>query len=165
MKTIYFVRHAKSSWDDPMLRDHDRPLNKRGLRDAPHMAARLVKLNAAPDGVLTSSAKRAQQTAAFFTAALGVDANHTLVDEQLYHAWPDTIADRIRKLPEDWDTVLLFGHNPGYTDLANQVKNDRYIDNVPTCGITVATADVDDWGEFKLKEARRVGFMYPKQEH
>lgn len=163
MKTIYFIRHAKSSWSDHNLKDHDRPLNKRGLRDGPDMAQRLVKLGVQPDGVLTSSAKRARQTAAFFTAALNVPDTSVKVDEELYHAWPAAIVARIRLLPADWDTVLLFGHNPGYTDLANQLKNSQYIDNVPTCGITVATIALDDWVNFSLGEARRTGFMYPKQ--
>ncbi len=163
MKTIYFIRHAKSSWDDPHLRDHDRPLNPRGLRDGPRMANRLLRLDVVPDGVLTSSATRAQQTAAFFLEAFNLGDDATIVDPTLYHAWPDAIADSIRKLPEHWDTVLVFGHNPGYTELTNLLQNDLYIGNVPTCGISGAKAAIDQWSEFRLKDARRFVYLYPKQ--
>ena len=163
MKTIYFVRHAKSSWSNPELRDHDRPLNKRGLRDAPDMAGRLVELGVRPDGILTSSAKRAQQTAGYFASALTLDPDKVIVDEALYHAYPAGIAECVRRLPADWDTVLLFGHNPGYTDLANALEHDDYLDNVPTCGIIIAEADVDNWRDFSVGSARRTGFLYPKE--
>ena len=163
MKTVYFVRHAKSSWSDPMLRDHDRPLNKRGLRDAPRMAARLLELGVQPDGILTSSARRARQTANYFREALQVPAGRVLIREELYHAWADTIAANVRQLPADWDTVLLFGHNPGYTDLANRLRGAGDIDNVPTCGIVVGRADIDDWADFQLSATERAAFLYPKQ--
>lgn len=164
MKTIYFIRHAKSSWDDPMLRDHDRPLNARGLRDAPRMAERLAELGIHPDGILTSSAQRARQTAEYFRVALKIANLQVRIREELYHAWPDTIAQQIRLLPDDWDTVLLFGHNPGYTDLANRLKNKQLIDNVPTCGIIGGKSKAKSWKEFNLRETERVAFLYPKEE-
>lgn len=163
MKTIYFVRHAKSSWDDPMLADHDRPLNPRGRRDAPHMAARLADLGVRPDGILTSTARRARQTAEYFRDALGVPASRLRAAEELYHAWAETISAQVRKLPQDWDTVLLFGHNPGYTDLANRMDNQQIIDNVPTCGIVMGQATIDDWKDFNLDKTMRKAFLYPKQ--
>lgn len=163
MKTVYFVRHAKSNWSDPSLSDHDRPLHKRGLRDAPKMAARLAGLGVRPDGILTSSAQRTRQTAAYFADALNVSRDDRLTDQALYHARPDGIERRVRQLPDGWGTVLLFGHNPGYTDLANQLAHDHFIDNVPTCGIVVAKAAVDDWADFRLAGARRTAFMYPKE--
>lgn len=164
MKTIYFIRHAKSSWDNMMLDDHDRTLNARGLRDAPDMAGRLAELGVVPDGILTSSAQRAQETAAFFADTLNVDEENTIVEEKLYHGWPDGIEKEVRRLPAHWNTVLLFGHNPGYTDLANRLQNDEYIANVPTCGISVAKTDITDWSEFTIRQARRVNFLFPKQE-
>ncbi|OAV46169.1 histidine phosphatase family protein [Lewinella sp. 4G2] len=162
MKTLYFVRHAKSSWKDFNLRDHDRPLNSRGKRDAPKMAARLVALAGAPDGLLTSTAKRAKTTARSFREAAGLSKDAVLEREELYHAAPREIEAVIKELPADWDTVFVFGHNPGYTDLANRLINNGYIDNVPTCGIVEATSDVAKWRDFKLSEARRGRFLYPK---
>lgn len=163
MKTIYFIRHAKSSWDDPGLRDHDRPLNPRGMRDGPRMANRLLRLDVVPDGILTSSATRAQQTAAFFREAFKVADKHVIVDPTLYHAWPDAIVKSIKKLPDSWDTALVFGHNPGYTELTNLLQNDLYIGNVPTCGISGAKAPITEWKDFNLADARRFVYLYPKQ--
>lgn len=161
MKIIYFIRHAKSSWDDPSLNDHDRPLNKRGKRDGPVMARRLLGLDVAPDGILSSSARRARQTAEYFKDVLSVD--NAIYLQELYHAWPPTIEAQVSKLPDEWETVLVFGHNPGYTDLANKLKNDLYIGNVPTCGIIGARSDVSEWKDFTLAGAERIAYLYPKQ--
>lgn len=162
MKTVYFIRHAKSSWDDPSLRDHDRPLNKRGKRDAPKMARRLVGFDVAPDGILSSTAKRTRQTLATFREAMGLPEDRVILREELYHAWPEEIVKQVRTLPAEWDTVLLFGHNPGYTELANLIPGPP-IDNVPTCGIVGVRTDVATWADFKLKQCRRICFMWPKQ--
>lgn len=163
MKEIYFIRHAKSSWDDPSLTDHDRPLNNRGKRDAPRMAHRLVGLGTSPDGILTSTAKRAKRTARAFREAFGLGKANVIEREELYHAGPRQIEAAIQRLPADWKTVLVFGHNPGYTDVANALQHNNYIDNVPTCGIVGARIDVDDWQKFSLKAATRTTFLYPKQ--
>jgi len=161
MKTLYFIRHAKSSWDDPGLNDHDRPLNKRGRRDGPAMARRLLGFDVAPDGLLSSSAKRARQTAGYFKDVLSVE--NAIYLQELYHAWPITIEEQVQNLPNDWETVLVFGHNPGYTDLANKLKNDLYISNLPTCGIIGARSNVNDWKDFTLADAERIAYLYPKQ--
>ncbi|MEM6769831.1 MAG: histidine phosphatase family protein [Bacteroidota bacterium] len=163
MKTLFFIRHAKSSWDDPGLRDHDRPLNARGIRDAPRMANRLLGMDITPDGILTSSAKRAQQTAAYFRDALNVAPENVIVAQELYHAWPEVIAEHVRQLPDAWNTVLVFGHNPGYTALTNLLRNDLYIGNVPTCGISGAKATINSWSAFTFEDASRFAYLYPKQ--
>ncbi|NJC25377.1 SixA phosphatase family protein [Neolewinella antarctica] len=164
MKTIYFVRHAKSSWSDFQLADHDRPLNKRGKKDAPRMANRLVESGASPDGILTSTAKRARRTARAFQEAFDVPDDRIIKKKSLYHAVPRGIEEKITALPDEWDTVLVFGHNPGYTDLANQLDHDGTIDNVPTCGIVGARIAIKSWADFSLSKAKRFTFMYPKQE-
>ncbi|MEM9527404.1 MAG: hypothetical protein AAGA31_12390, partial [Bacteroidota bacterium] len=123
----------------------------------------LVDYGARPDGILTSTAKRARQTAKAFSEAFGMGKDQVIAEEQLYHAWPDTIEANVRKLPEDWHCVLVFGHNPGYTDLANLLRHDEFIGNVPTCGIVFARQAVKNWVDFRLKEARRIDFYYPKQ--
>ena len=163
MKTVYFIRHAKSSWDDITLDDHDRPLNPRGKRDAPKMANRLVGLGVTAEGLVSSTAKRAKETSAAFRDALNISAANCLYDRSLYHAWPAGIDKRVQDVSDDWSTVLFFGHNPGYTDLANQLKHDAFIGNVPTCGIIMVEADIDHWTDFTLAKARRAGYFYPKQ--
>ncbi|MEL7162423.1 MAG: histidine phosphatase family protein [Bacteroidota bacterium] len=164
MKTIHFVRHAKSSWSDATLEDHDRPLNDRGRRDAPRMAQRLAAaVTDRPDGILTSTAKRARQTAKAFREAFGLAKDRIIKEEALYHAWPEAIEEQVKRLPADWDHVLVFGHNPGYTEVANRLQNDAFIGNVPTCGIVTATATVENWADFSLSNAQRTGYLYPKQ--
>ncbi|WP_020569252.1 SixA phosphatase family protein [Neolewinella persica] len=164
MKTIYFVRHAKSSWDDISLDDHDRPLNARGKRDAPVMADRLAELQVIADGLISSTAKRAKDTSEAFRLALNISAANCQYDRSLYHAWPASIEKRVRDVSDDWSTVLFFGHNPGYTDLANRLQHNAYIGNVPTCGIIMVEADIDNWEDFSFAEARRAGYFYPKQQ-
>ena len=175
MKTIVFVRHAKSSWDDPSLPDHDRPLNARGKRDAPQMAAFLAREglpNLAArldeplrvDGILTSTAKRARRTARAFAEAFGLAKDETLQQPQLFHARPEAIQRSIQRLPEEWDTVLVFGHNPGFTFAVDELQYlDASIDNVPTCGIVVSTSPAADWKRWELSGATRQAFYYPKQ--
>ncbi len=146
-----------------MLDDHDRALNKRGQRDAPEMADRLYQLGVQPDGLLSSTARRARATSEAFRKAFAIPAAKCHYDKILYHAWPANIEARIRQLPADWDTVFLFGHNPGYTDLANQLQHSAFIGNVPTCGIIGAEAAIGGWSDFSLAKAQRTAYLYPKQ--
>ena len=164
MKRVYFVRHGKSDWSDSSLSDHDRPLAPRGKRDAPRMARRLVHTQARVDGLLSSTARRAHRTARVFAEAYGIPPREIRTDEQLYLAGPNTIARAVRALPPGWDTVLLFGHNPGYTDLANRFRHPEPIDNVPTCGIVGTECDVSSWADWSPAAARRILFYYPKQQ-
>lgn len=125
------------------------------------MARRLLGLDVVPDGILSSTAKRARQTAGYFKDVLSV--KNAIYLKALYHAWPPTIEAQVKNLPDEWETVLVFGHNPGYTNLANQLKNDLYIGNVPTCGIIGARSDVKEWKDFTLTGAQRIAYLYPKQ--
>ena len=145
------------------LKDHDRPLNSRGRKDAPAMAKRLIKEGVKIDGILTSSAKRTQQTAKAFAEAYGLGKDRVTKEKKLYHAGPKTIERCVQALPDDWKTVLVFGHNPGYTEVANALNGGDYIGNVPTCGIVGSKADASKWSKWKLKEAKRTDFFYPKE--
>lgn len=162
MKTIYFIRHAKSSWDNIRLADHDRPLNERGKRDAPRMADVLSSRETDCDGIVTSTAKRARSTAKRFAKMYELDKDQIIKTKDLYHAYPEQITKVIHTLPADWNTVLIFGHNPGFTDMANELLGD-FIDNVPTCGIIGAQLDVKDWKEWQPEKAVRHLYHYPKQ--
>ncbi|MEM6396454.1 MAG: histidine phosphatase family protein [Bacteroidota bacterium] len=161
MKTIYLIRHAKSSWADWSLPDHDRPLNERGKRDAPFMAAKLREQGFRLDGLLTSTAKRARRTARAFRKAYAIDKSKEIRTQELYHANPDHIEAQIQKLPGAWNEVAVFGHNPGFTYLANRSQG-AFIDNVPTCGITACRLDVDRWSDWSMTDAERLFFWYPK---
>ena len=162
MKTVYFVRHAKSSWSDANLRDIERPLNKRGRRDAPFMAKLLKGRGVRPDRLISSPAKRAYLTASFFANALGTGPENIDQHSKIYEAYPGTILKIIEELPDEWNTVLLFGHNPTFTDLANTFSS-QYISNVPTCGICRVDCEVEEWGKFTKENAELTEFHYPKQ--
>lgn len=159
MKTIYLIRHAKSSWDHPELSDRERPLNKRGLRDAPFMAKYLKELGVSADLIISSPANRAHTTAKYFAETLNCNI---VVDGGIYGAFTTYILDLIQRLPTNTSTVLLFGHNPTFTNIANFFPGE-YIPNVPTCGIVKLESEVADWKDFNEKTAKRTAVYYPKQ--
>lgn len=160
MKTVYFVRHAKSSWDDPMLRDIDRPLNKRGKHDAPLMADMLKGRGVKPDLFISSPAKRALSTAEIFAAHLGVE--DIRIEPRIYEAYPSDVLQVIQSLGDQHEVVFVFGHNPTFYDLASAFS-DAELENVPTCGIFVVQAAVNSWGDFNERTGRMTHFYYPKQ--
>lgn len=162
MKTIYFVRHAKSSWDHPMLQDFDRPLNPRGLRDAPFMGKLLHAKGAKPDVLISSPAQRALHTARFFAEAMGHDPDSVQQEPQIYEAYPETIFFFIQALPNEHQEIFLFGHNPTWTSLANQFS-EEFLSNIPTCGVFKVEAAVDDWAAFTRHTGALTAFHFPKQ--
>lgn len=160
-KYLYLIRHAKSSWEDSSLRDFDRPLNKRGLRDAPEMGRRLAEKQVLADLMLTSPANRALTTCKLIAAEIDFPQEAIEKDDDIYHAGPSTLLDVINDIDNTWRTVLLFGHNPGFTDLANQL-NGTNIDNIPTCGIVLCKFDTDSWEEIRFGSGTQLFFDFPK---
>ena len=161
MKTLYLLRHAKSSWDNPDLRDYDRPLNSRGKQDAPRMGTWLKDQGIIPDLILTSSAKRALATAQHFIKAMDIPDTVLQMDERLYLAAPDEMLSVIAEIDDNVEALFLVGHNPGLTDLANQLSEAR-IDNLPTGGIFAVTFAIQKWSELKPHNGKFLFFQYPK---
>ena len=165
MKTIYLVRHAKSSWKDESLDDIDRPLNRRGRRDAPFMSKLVLAKEGKPDLILTSPATRAHTTAVTFAEAMRIDTDDSsqfrIIDD-IYEASERELIQVLQSHGGEADRVMLFGHNPSMTALANRFEGD-YIANVPTCAVVKATADVTSWSDFEASEAKRKAFYFPKQ--
>jgi len=162
MKTVFFIRHAKSSWSDMSLRDFDRPLNKRGKRDAPMMAQKLQEMGVRPDVILSSTANRAFTTATHFAKALGIERADIVEAPSIYEAYSSTVLKIVQNQPKELDTLLVFGHNPAFTSIANSFDGD-YIDNVPTCGVVKVCADVKKWSDFDENSGKLEAFYYPKQ--
>ncbi len=162
MKTLFLVRHAKSSWKDHSLADRDRPLNKRGKRDAPEMGRRLAARGGAPDLIVSSPAVRALATARVVADAVVYPTREIVEDERLYMASADGLLDGIRGLDDRFDRVFLFGHNPGLTDLVNDLSEDE-IENVPTCGVVEFRVEVERWKDLGSEAVERVDFDYPKR--
>lgn len=152
MKTLLLVRHAKSDWDAGVFSDFERPLNERGKRDAPAMAARLFEKKIPIDGLLASPAKRAAKTAKAFAGVYGLEKEKIFFLAGLYLPAAATFYPVIESAPDDWDHLAVFSHNNGITDFANELTNAR-IDNIPTCGIFAVKVYTDSWKDFR--EARK----------
>lgn len=163
MKTLYLIRHAKSSWDDPSLDDFDRPLNGRGEKDAPRMGKRLKKEGIFPDLMLSSTANRALTTAHAIARALDYPFARIQESDALYHAYPQAILKEIQAIPDTVSTLFVYGHNPGLTDFANHICA-SYIDNIVTCGIYALELPLQNWKQFSLQtKARLLFYDYPKK--
>lgn len=162
MRTLFLIRHAKSSWDNPGLRDFSRPLNERGLHDAPRMAQRLVQLGIQPELLVSSPAKRALSTALFFANAFGIEGEAIIQEQNIYEANPVDILKIISRLPDTAHVIMLFGHNPTFTDVANRFTDD-FIDNIPTCGIVQIESDADSWKTFYEGNATVKACFFPKE--
>lgn len=162
VKEICFVRHAKSNWDNPGIRDFDRPLDARGLHDAPMMASKMHKLGLIPDLIITSGANRARSTAEFFRKEFKLPEEKFLVRNKIYEATPEDVFEVLRSAPDEARFIYIFGHNPTFTWVANSLSG-VHIDNVPTCGIVHAQANLSSWKKFKPEFAGFIGFHYPKQ--
>lgn len=161
MKTLFVVRHAKSSWGDLTLKDFDRPLNERGQRNAPEMAQRLLKKNYAIDAFVTSTARRAFETASHFIKTYGRPKEELILREKLYHAPAEAYFEVVAALDDRYDAVAIFGHNPGITAFVNQLTATR-IDEMPTCAIFAVEADIRHWRDFESAGKKFLFFDAPK---
>ncbi len=162
MKTLYVIRHAKSSWDFPQLSDIERPLNDRGNRDAPMMGKRLRDRGIFPDCLVSSSALRARQTSAKIAAEIGFPEQSIIFRQGVYEAGVLSLLKEIEALPEDAASAFLVGHNPGLTDLVEYLTGD-YIGNLPTCGSACIEMDIDEWTLAGRGMGRLIFLDYPKK--
>ncbi|MFC3878625.1 SixA phosphatase family protein [Algoriphagus namhaensis] len=161
MKKLILVRHGKSAWDNPSLSDHDRPLAPRGIRDIPVMASRLKQRNLNPDFFLSSTALRAKDTAIKTAEVLGFDPSLITLTPELYHSSARTILRLIQSIPDEFQTALLFGHNPGFNDLIDDLGENIY--NLPTSGQYGFKANISSWKDFKESNAGYLFFDFPKK--
>lgn len=161
MKTLVIVRHAKSSWQDPFLSDHERPLAPRGLRDAPVMGAVLAEMGPPVDRVISSSAVRALSTAELVIHEMGLPWDEIWIEDALYHATEEEMIELIQEQDDYIDGLMIFGHNPGMTYLVNDLS-DLDLDNLPTCGVVVLQFDVESWFEIGEVEAVSAVYDFPK---
>jgi phosphohistidine phosphatase len=156
MKTLYLIRHAKSDWDNPALTDFERPLNKRGFRDAPFMTKKLEELDFNPDFIVCSPAQRTKDT-----AQLIANSTSTLYDSSIYEASLNDLTRLINFLPNKHKEIAIVGHNPSITSLSNYLTFD-FIDNMPTCSIVKIELEIDNWNETTQGIGIKKFFIYPK---
>ena len=163
MRRLSLLRHGKSSWDNPGLADHDRPLNSRGKRDAPAMGKLLHTRGFRPQLIISSTANRARTTAALVAAELGIDTNQIRETEALYLASPAEMLAVADQLAGDKRDILLVGHNPGMTSLANRASDAR-LDNLPTCGIISIVGPAADWSDFLSEPGHGEWCLLPRRD-
>jgi len=159
MKTIYLIRHAKSSWKEPVS-DFDRGLNKRGKRDLPFMASLIQSKQIVPDLILSSPAKRTKLTAEVFAKELKV--KNLKFEQSMYECSYSKLLSIIHKLPNNISTVFLVGHNPGLNMLASYLSG-KNIENIPTCAVYGLKFKCNEWRQIDKAQGENTLFEYPKK--
>lgn len=162
MRRLTLVRHAKSDWKNAKLKDFDRPLNRRGLKEAPTMAQRLVEQKVHPDLMITSPAKRALETARIFAKALDYPLGRLKPDDRLYLAPPADILDVVRGVGARVQHLMIFGHNPGLSEFAQGLTNDEQLGDLPTCAVYSVEFDIRTWAEARFGAAHNPSLSHPR---
>ena len=161
MKKLYLVRHAKSSWKFTDLTDIERPLNKRGRNDVPKMGDFLKAKSIKPDLLLSSPANRALTTAKGLAQKLNIPVGEIEVQQEIYHASSSGLLNIVKQVDQEFQTLMMFGHNPGFTDFANLLANTN-IFNIPTCGVAIVKFGVEHWADIEFGKGMLENFYYPK---
>ncbi|MDG1159701.1 MAG: histidine phosphatase family protein [Flavobacteriales bacterium] len=158
-KRLHIIRHAKSDWHHEGLSDHDRPLNDRGERDAPMAADRFFFKFGTPDKWLASSAQRAQATAHYFAAPH--EGVNIITQKEIYHASLGTLMDILNSIEGNPQEVVIFGHNPGFSQLASYLSGEMI--NMPTCCVVSLDLFVDEWSHLTDSTCSVLDIDYPKK--
>jgi len=168
-KTVYLVRHAKSSWSDPTLSDQERPLNKRGTRNVPVMSQRLADHIAQLDGqfpspeyIISSPAIRAMHTAQGIAQALGLSGEYVHSHDKMYFCGAKAMLDILLTLNDQTQSLMLVGHNPDISSLHN-LLNPLAVDKMPTCAIATIRFETENWQDILRRGGSLVDFDYPKK--
>ena len=160
MKTLLILRHAKSSWKDTLLADHDRPLNKRGKRDAPRMGKLLQEQDLAPDRIISSTAKRARNTAKAVAKVCYCEDKVELTPE-FYHAGPGAYLAVLQNVPDDNQRVMVVGHNPGMEGLVAHLTG--RMETMPTAALAHVALPIERWTELDYEvQGELLDLWYPK---
>lgn len=162
MLTLYLMRHAKSSWDDPLQTDFHRPLNARGLRDAPAMAAHFAARKETVDLLVSSPAARALATAQHVASALGATNDSIVQEPKLYLADLTTWRSVLNDLPATSGTVALFSHNPGISECCEWLTGEG-LGELPTCAMVRIDMDADEWKALARGTGTVRWYDYPKK--
>src|SRR5690554_2879979 len=141
---LYLLRHAKSDWSVSGQKDIDRTLSIRGLNDAPRIGRKLYDMEVIPDHIICSSSLRTRQTAELICEQLKFDQDTIVFNQDIYEASMRTLFNTITLLDNQYKSVMLIGHNPGFTYLVEYFTN-KIIDNMPTCSIVCIEFDISDW--------------------
>ncbi len=162
-RTVILIRHAKSSHDNPELRDFDRPLNPRGYRDAPFMGEKLKEKGENIDLIIASPSQRTTETIHLICKQIGYPIDQIHWDRSVYLSTSENLKRIIRSLDDSIKTVAIVGHNPSMTMTANALQSNEEIENVPTTGIVSVRFNAKTWKEALLTQGKLDYFIYPKK--
>jgi phosphohistidine phosphatase len=162
MKELILVRHAKSDWGTESVKDVDRHLNERGYSDAYFMSRWFIKNHPAPEKIVSSTATRALSTALIFSRTMEYAMTNFSLSPSVYESSVKNLIMLIRAQKADVNSLMLFGHNPTITDVCNQLINDFFIDNVPTCGMVGMKFSINEWNEISDKKGTLSFYQFPK---
>ncbi len=162
-RRLFIIRHGKSSWENEGLDDIDRPLAERGIRNANEMAQRLIDLGLVPDLLLSSPASRALNTALIMSRIWKLGADALQIHDSLYDAFVSEIDQVISGTPQTIQNLAIFGHNPSFTQYANQFLEEP-LDNLPTAGVVIVTLDTEDWNDIRRANVKESYVDYPKRQ-
>ncbi len=162
MKQLLIVRHSKSDRNDPSLKDFDRPLNSRGEKNAPEMAQRLVIQELIPQQLVSSPALRALSTARHFAKVLKIDLDEIVKEPAIYEASANKLLSVINKLDNRWNFTAIFGHNPGLSEIAEQLTGNPELYNLPTTGMALIEFPVDEWKMVSSGTGKVLLYDFPK---
>jgi phosphohistidine phosphatase len=162
LKSIYFNRHAKSSWSNPELADFDRPLNNRGKNDLQFMGKILSEKVKPPQVIYSSPANRAITTAQAIGKYFGYDKKNIISDMIIYDAVVSDLMKIINNTSDEYYTIMFFGHNPTFTMISNYLSDTKIL-NIPTCGFVQIDFDVKSWNYIEGNTGKLILFEYPKK--
>lgn len=162
MKTLYIVRHAKSSWKYPKLDDFERPLNKRGRKNAPFMGKVLKRLKVAPELIISSPANRAAMTARIIAASINYPLENIRYREAIYEFSESALIDVVKQIDDAVNDAMVVGHNPAINGLANYI-GDQPISNIPTGGVCCVNLDISSWANMNAHCGKLKFFEFPKK--
>lgn len=163
MKILYLLRHAKSSWSNVELPDFQRPLNRRGKKDAPLIGKVLVSKGVKIDLIISSPAKRAKKTAKKVAKQIVYPKEKIVFNEEIYEARIADLLNIIHQIPQEINSLMLVGHNPTFTDLANLLCSDFHTENIPTAGVIAISFPYESWSEIEENTGNFLFFEYPKK--
>ena len=161
MKKLFLIRHAKSDWSDNTLKDFDRGLNARGLKDAPFMGKLLKGRNIIPDLIISSPALRTKLTIEILLKEMTLE-QEIIYDESIYEAPFLNLKKVVDMIDEQFNIVFLVGHNPGLCDFVNSLCNESF-ENIPTCGIVELDFNTNFWSDISRENSKLISFEYPKK--
>lgn len=160
-KKLYIVRHAKSDWNQGVKLDFDRPLNERGMRNAPFMADQFVERGLSADFIISSPANRALSTALIFKRRLGLSEGQFDTERRIYEADAKRLLEIVNRLDNRYRSVMLFGHNPGVSALVNVLTDELVM--MSTCAIAEIEVPFEDWALVSASTCNLLSFDFPKR--